>query len=77
MIRITSVGWPALREEREACVVHREPGAVVVRVEWHGRAVLIGSIYAPSKPGPRVDFSKLTHVDHPGHGLGRRLELRT
>ena len=56
MIRLTSVDWPALREQREACVVHREPGAVVVRVEWHGRAVLIGSIYAPAKPGPRVDF---------------------
>jgi hypothetical protein len=37
LIRTSSVGWPELRDERESMVVHREPGAVVVRVHWHGR----------------------------------------
>ena len=56
LIRTATVGWPELREERESMVVHREPGAVVVRVQWHGRELTIGSVYAPSPPTQRVDF---------------------
>ena len=56
MVRLSSTGWPELRADRDACVVIREPGAVVVQIDWHGRKMYVGSVYAPVQPTARVDF---------------------
>lgn len=56
MLRTDMVEWPDTDEKRAECVIHSEPGALVVKVGWHGRELHVGSVYAPSKPTPRVDF---------------------
>ena len=56
LINLKTVDWPELKEDRAKRIVHSEPGAVVAEVGWNGRGILVGSVYAPAKPTPRLAF---------------------
>ena len=48
--------WPLVDGEREKDVVHEDESAVIVRAEWLGRTMKLGSVYVPCKPRERVEY---------------------
>ena len=56
LIATDAVEWPETDAKRAERTVHSEAGAVVVRIGWHGRDMVLGSVYAPATPVKRIDF---------------------
>ena len=62
LTKMSTVEWPIdSAGMRVPCVLHSEPGALVVQVEWRGRTLKVGSVYVPCQPYARIEF--LLHME--------------